>query len=175
MTLSIDDVVFKVRALAQTHPFTPRAQAYLNATVSRERLEQPVPEIGIWAGYAIGNGYCLRRVEEQDSGRQIPANALAGQSVTARADDVDGMDEFVSALASQIPNEQAGEFLLYPESVVVDALDRLIGGEVERRLSHWAETIDQETFAELEEYITWWTLKGYALRVAEQLVGVEDR
>jgi hypothetical protein len=52
---------------------------------------------------------------------------------------------------------------------VIEALDRIIAGEIERRLSHWEDTIDQQTWEELEDYIAWWVIKGYAMRVAEEV------
>jgi hypothetical protein len=57
------------------------------------------------------------------------------------------------------------------EDVTVAALDRIIASEVTRRLQNWREDIDDEAWAELEEYITWWAVKGYALRVAEMASG----
>lgn len=164
MALDLQDVVVKTRALAQTHPMSGRAQAYLNATIARERTEQPIPELGIWAGYALVNGYCLRRVEEEDTGR------TAAPDLAALGDGVEELDRLASEVAGRIRTEQADDFLLFPEPAVVDALDRLIAGEVERRLSHWEDTLDAESYAEIEEYIAWWTIKGYALRVAEVLM-----
>ena len=166
MTLSLDDIIFRTRALAQTHPFTSRAQAYHNSTVARERTEQPAPDMGIWASYSMTAGYCLRRVEEEDDGRTGTWSPLPGQKVETQ-----DLEELSSQVADQIRTDQAGGLLLYPEPLLIDALDRLIGGEIERRLSDIAENVDSDTFGELEAYIGWWVLKGYSLRVAEQLAG----
>jgi len=160
MTLSLDEIVFRTRALAQAHPFSVRAQAYLTQTVARERAKQPAEEIGIWAGYAITVGYCLRRVEEVD----------AGEDGFAPPDDASSdLDVASDDVADRIRTDRAGGLLLYDEPLVIQALDRIIAGEIDRRLSHGSDEIDSETFAALENYIAWWTLKGYALRVAEQI------
>ena len=163
MTFSPDELVFRARALAQTHPFSPRAQAYLRATVAREQEQQHAVEIGTWAGHALTAGYCLRRVEETDA-----------DGALERREDLPGdLEELSSEIADRIRTERADDLLLYPEPLVVDALDHLIAGEVERRLSHGSDSIDQETFSQLESYLAWWTIKGYALRVAEQVMSEE--
>jgi hypothetical protein len=159
MTLALDDIVFRTRALAQAHPLTPRAEGYLKWVVTEQQDEQPAPEIGIWAGYALTVGYCLRRVEESDTHGSISVGRdLAGD-----------LDELSSAIGDRIRTEQADGMLLYPEPLVVSALDRIIAGEVDRRLAHGSDEIDQATFEQLEAYLAWWTIKGYALRIAEQL------
>ena len=160
MTLSPEELVFRSRALAQAHPFSALAQSYLQATVTHQRLEQPVQEIGIWAGHALTVGYCLRRVEETDS----PAATKPPVDVPM------DLDEMATDIAERIRTDRANGLLLYPEPVVVDALDDLIAGEVERRLSDWADSVDEEAFSQLESYIAWWVVKGYALRVAERLL-----
>lgn len=170
MSLNPDEIVFRARALAQTHPFTSRAQAFLNTTIARERKEQPAEAMSDWASHAITVGYCLRKVEEEDTGRPPKPG---GDSLPQ---DVATLDDKSTELADLIRTSEAGslDFLLYPESLVIDALDRIIFGEVERRLSHYEEKLDPQTFEELESYIGWWTLKGYCLRVAEQLVAAGD-
>ncbi|MBA2725618.1 MAG: hypothetical protein H0U53_06480 [Actinobacteria bacterium] len=159
MTLSVEEIVFRTRALAQAHPFTPRAEAYLKATVAKEQSVQPAPEIGIWAGYAIRVGYCLRRVEENDSGKDLGSPSISGAP--------DDLDELATLIADRIRGEAADELLLYPEPLVISALDHIIAGEVDRRLSHGSDEIDQETFGQLEAYLAWWVIKGYSLRIAE--------
>jgi hypothetical protein len=61
--------------------------------------------------------------------------------------------------------------MLGDDESIIAALDRIIGSEVDRRLDHWRESIDDKAWEELEEYITWWVVKGYALRVAETTTG----
>lgn len=165
MTLTQDELMFRSRALAQSHPFTPQAQSYLNRTVARERADQAAPEIGIWAGMAMTAGYCLRRVEEMDADGVLDAPPALGGS---------DLDELSTKIAELIRTDGAEGLLLYPEAEVVDALDRMIAGEVERRLSHWEGTIDDNSYEQLESYIAWWTIKGYALRVAEQVKEIEQ-
>lgn len=161
VVLELEDLIFRTRALGQAHPFTPRVYRYVNAVVARERTTQPVPELGIWAGHAITAGYCLRRVEEEDTGSV--AELIPG----SLPDDLDGA---ATRIAELIRTEGAGPYLLYPEDHVVEALDRLIGGEVDRRLSHWEGTIDEDSWHEIEGYLAWWTIKGYALRIADVLL-----
>jgi len=162
------DIVFRSRALAQTHPFTSRGQAYLNKTIARERREQPAEAMADWANHAITVGYCLRRVEEEDNGRDT------GWEAGSTADrGVDVLDDRSSELADLIRTDKGAPLFLWPEPLIIDAFDRIIFGEVERRLSAYEEKLDEQTFQELESYIGWWTLKGYCLRVAEQLVTAE--
>lgn len=170
MSLNLDEIVFRARALAQTHPFTSRAQAFLNKTIARERTEQPAEAMSDWASHAITVGYCLRKVEEEDTGHSPKLGSDSSPG------DVAILDDRSTELADLIRTSESGslDFLLHPESVVIDALDRIIFGEVERRLSHYEEKLDPQTFEELESYIGWWTLKGYCLRVAEQLVAAGD-
>lgn len=159
MTLPLDDIVFRTRALAQAHPLSPRAQAYLTAMVAEQQEQQPAPEFGIWAGYALTVGYCLRRVEESDTDAKLePPPGLP-----------EDLEELSTEIGDRIRTEDADGLLLYPEPLLVSALDRVIAGEVERRLSHGSDEIDRETFEQLEAYLAWWTIKGYAVRVAEQV------
>lgn len=164
MTLPLDDIVFRARALAQTHPFSREVQGYVNRMAARERESQPSTSLGDWAVHAVTAGYCLRRVEEIDSG----ATFTAPLPMTADLDDLS--DE----IARRIRWEDAQELLLYPEDLVVAALDRLIAGDARRRLGRDARRdLDEEMVDELEEYIAGWIIKGYALRVAEQILGQE--
>jgi len=165
MTLPIDKIVFHSRALAQAHPFTPQAQAYLKSIVAREQSVQPAPDIGIWAGYALTVGYCLRRVEENDTAKTMDF----GETLEVSSD----LDESSSEIADLIRTEKAEGLLLYPEPLVIEALDRIIAGEIERRLSNNSEQIDAATFEKFESYLAWWVIKGYAVRIAE-LVAPQD-
>jgi len=168
VTLSLDDIIFRTRALAQTHPFSHKAQAFHNRTIAREKTNQPFEEMGNWASNAITVGYCLRRVEEDDSG-------VATWSLGPEAgQDAFVLDEKSSDLADAIRTGEGTKYLLYAEPLLIDALDRIIGGEIERRISDLADKVDTEAFEELESYIGWWTLKGYCLRVAEQLAASGD-
>lgn len=156
--LEFEDLIFRSRALAQTHPFSPHAYRYVNRIVARERTSQPIMELGIWAGHAMTAGYCLRRVEEGDTGRTLedPPEPLA-----------ETLDEAATRIAELLRTEGVGPYLFYEEERVVAALDNLIAGEIERRLSHWQGQIDDESWQEIEEYLAWWVVKGYALAVAD--------
>ncbi len=159
--MNVDDLVFRTRALSQAHPLSKVAERYVNRIIARERSSQPTPEIGIWAGYALTLGYALRKVEEVETlGARLPTRTESPQVLDTRAGDIAAAVRTVGA-----------ECYLWDEETVVGALDRLIAGEVERRLDHWRGTVTAATWRELEEYLAWWTVKGYALRVAETSVG----
>lgn len=157
--MAVDDLVFRTRALAQTHPLSTAASTYINATVARESTEQPSPEIGIWAGAALTVGYCLRKVEEVDRFGLHPPGANAADPAV--------LDRASQDIATAIRSGSGGDYLLNPEDVVVAALDRLIAGEIDRRLENLRDNIGPETERELEEYLAWWMVKGYGLRTAE--------
>ncbi len=159
MTLSAEDLVFKARALVQTHPLSPLAKRFLDWAVADQRTSQPVPEIGIWAGAAMINGYCLRRVEETLAG-------LVPEYREEKAPSIDDLDEASTTVAADL-RTGGDDHLLQADEPIIDALDRLIGGEIGRRVEHWKDTIEEKDERQLEEYLTWWTVKGYALRAAE--------
>lgn len=163
MTLPPEELAFKARALAQAHPLTPLVKAYVDRTVAEQRINQPVPEIGIWAGTGITNGYCLRRVEEDEAGLVLGAVSEPGV-------DTDELDAAATRIAADL-RTGAGDHVIGGDERLIAALDRIIASEVDRRLEHWRETLDDKGWAELEEYITWWVVKGYALRVAERTAG----
>ncbi len=81
------------------------------------------------------------------------------------------LDEVAVDVAAALREEGAGGHILGDEQMVVDALDDLVRSDVERRLDHWRDTIEDSAWDELTEYLTWWVVKGYALRVAETLTG----
>lgn len=164
MVLDLEGWIFRTRALGQTHPFTPRAYRYLNARVAHERATQPADELGIWAGNALTVGYCLRCVEEQDEGRVID---VAPEPLP------DDFDAAASHIAQLIRTEGADAYLLYPEEQLVAALDHLIMGELERRLGSQDAAVEGragQASEDVTEYLAWWVVKGYALRVADHLV-----
>jgi len=164
MALGDGGLVFEARTLAQGHPLTPLAKRYVDRAVAQQRLDQPIVEIGIWAGYALTNGYCLRRVEEHAVGLDL--GALEGADT-----DLDNLDAEAGRVAADLREGDAGRHILGDKEETIAALDKIIAGEVERRLDHWRDSVDEAAWAELEEYIAWWAVKGYALRVAEMSVG----
>ncbi|NNF65769.1 MAG: hypothetical protein HKN07_16105 [Acidimicrobiia bacterium] len=157
--MDVDDLVFRSRALAQTHPHSRTADRFVRATIARERANQPMHEIGDWAGYAITTGYCLRKVEESMVGDPVP---LA--DVDWRESDLEGavadVVRIVRSTDSQAP------YLLEPDTVVA-TLDHLIVGEIDRRLDQWKDELEAEVWQSLEDYLAWWLIAGYALRIVE--------
>ena len=163
--LTAEDLAYRARALAQAHPLTALARRYVDRSVADQRTSQPVPEIGIWAGAATIGGYCLRRVEETEAGVELEAS---GED---QLPDLDALEETTSKIAAELRTDGAGGHLLGDEDRTIEALDRIIASEVSRRLDHWKDDVDQAAWGELEEYLTWWVVKGYALRVAETVTG----
>ena len=164
-SLTAEDLAYRARALAQAHPLTALARRYVDRSVAEQRTSQPIPEIGIWAGAAAIGGYCLRRVEETEAGLEFEAGA------DEELPDLDALEEATSQIAAELRSEGAGGHLLGEEDRTIEALDRIIGSEVSRRLDHWKDDVDQAAWDELEEYLTWWVVKGYALRAAERAIG----
>jgi len=155
----LEDMTFRARALAQAHPLSAAAKRFVDHAIAVQRTSQPLPEIGIWAGAALVNGYCLRRVEEDEAG--------LAPTLPADGPDFDALDAGATAIAADLRSGDPAPHLLGSDARVFGALDRIIASEVERRLDHWRDTVDDDAWAELEEYITWWVVKGYALRIAE--------
>ncbi len=162
--LTAEDLAYRARALAQAHPLTHLARSYVDRAVAEQRTSQPIPEIGIWAGAAAIGGYCLRRVEESEAGLDLAATV-------EDLPDLDALEEATTTIAAELRSEGAGGHLLGDENRMIEGLDRIIASEVSRRLDHWKDDVPQAAWAELEEYLTWWVVKGYALRVAETVTG----
>lgn len=167
MNLPPEELAFRARALAQAHPLSGDAKRFVDRAVGVQRTSQPVPEIGIWAGAALINGYCLRRVEEDEAGRPFEPASVSHGSDKHGPGDLEALDTVASAVAADLRAGDPTAHLLGDQERIFAALNRIIGSEVERRLDHWRDSIDDRAWAELEEYITWWVVKGYALRVAE--------
>ena len=162
--LNAEDLAYRARALAQAHPLTPLAKSYIDQAVAEQRTSQPIPEVGIWAGAALITGYCLRRVEEADAGVELEPDE-------ERQPELASLEEAATAVAADLRTDAGATHLLGDEDRTIEALDRIIASEVSRRLDHWKDDIDQSAWAELEEYLTWYVVKGYALRVAETTSG----
>ena len=148
------DLAFRARALAQAHPLSAAAHRIVNRTVAEQSRAQPIEEAGVWAGAALTQGYCLRCVQS--------TAAPEGPGI-GRLRDVDDavLDEEAVVLAGEL-RTGAGDHL------TVAALDLLVGSQVEHRLEQWRDELDAATWAELEQYLTWWVVKGYGLRMAEE-------
>jgi hypothetical protein len=189
--LTAQALAYRARALAQAHPLTKLARQYLDWAVASQRLSQPLPEIGIWAGSALLEGYCVRRVEEEDLHLEVhpsPASAAgsgsgAGPGVDSVGDpsfsvSLEQLDEAAASIAADLrtgsseggPSPWGHQDPAMHERMIV-ALDRIVASQVANRLEHWRDSVDDEAWGELEEYIVWWVVKGYALRVAEMDLG----
>lgn len=157
---TVDELCFVARALAQTHPMTEAAHRYRQRCHETERSRQPVTELADWASTALLVGYCLRRAEEQRAGAEPIGTESAGT----------GPDDLAPAIAAAAESLRTGEAervtLLDPD-VTVSALDRVIATELDKRQEHLREQLDDQEWSELEDYIAWWTVHGYALRAVE--------
>lgn len=204
--VTVDDLCFTARALAQTHPMTEAAHRYRQQCHRAERSRQPAPEPADWASTALLVGYCLRRAEEQQAAAEpgesegdrfgrggtgaAPAGAdsvraedagvgpepvetwaeLAGVEPVESGVEPAGADDLSGAIAAAAQSLRTGEaerVTLLDPAVVVSALDRVIATELDKRQEHLREQLDDAEWSELEDYIAWWTVHGYALRAVE--------
>lgn len=165
MTLEATDLVFRARALAQAHPLSPLANRFVKRVVAQERASQPLPEAAVWASGALVDGYCLRRIEEDVDGTRAE---LREWPIVGGLDPLDDLEEASSrvALALRKGPSDASSYL-HDEERTITALDRLVASAVDRRLDHLRDEVDSEAWVELGEYLAWWVVKGYALRVVE--------
>ena len=170
--LSAEELAYRARALGQAHPLTPLAKRFVDRAVAEQARSQPMPEIGQWAGAAVLAGYCLRRVEETDGGLVLDVDTDVTDGTDGEGGlPLESLDSMASKIAEGIRDDTAGEHLIGDADRTVEALERIITSEVHRRLDNWKEQVDRAAWAELEEYLAWWVIKGYALRAAEMAVG----
>jgi hypothetical protein len=155
--VDVADLCFAARALAQTHPMTELSLRYRQQRFEEERARQPVTELADWASTALLVGYCLRRSEEQHvSQDQLPV-------VVSEID-----LERVAALSEALRTGDASSVSLLASPVTVAALDRIIATEMDKRQEHLREQLDDAEWSELEDYIAWWVIHGYAVRASER-------
>ena len=155
--VDVADVCFTARALAQSHPMTPAALTYHRLCQERERGRQSVGEPADWAGAAMLVGYCLRRTEET----RVQEPPLLREFTVA------DLETGAEALAPTLRGGDAGAVTLLPAAVTIAALDTLIGTELDKRREHLREQLDDDAWAELEEYLAWWVVHGYCTRATE--------
>jgi hypothetical protein len=163
--LEPDQMAYRSRALAQSEPFTNLARRYLNRAMDAEREAQP-GNFAVWANAAFTKGYCVRRVEEEDVALHFevaPDDALPPDEAVAEM-----TDRIAEALRSD--DDDLHQHLIADEDRLLEVLDQIIGSEVRNRTDS-AGTISARARVELEDYITYWVVKGYALRAAEQATG----
>jgi hypothetical protein len=165
--LAADQMAYQARALAQSDPFTLLARRSMDRAIEEERKAQP-GNFAIWATAAFTKGYCVRRVEEEDEG--VTYAAVAADALP----DLDQVDakttEIMTALRSD-DDEALRPYLVSDEDRLVDVLDQVIGSEVRNRLENTSQTLTSVARAELEDYLTYWVVRGYALRAAELALG----
>jgi hypothetical protein len=160
-----EDLARQARTLAQAHPLSPLAGQFVNEAVAEQTRAQPSPEIGTWAGACLVNGYCLRRVEENQMGLILQVQADAQVAIAA-------LGAEAGRIATDLRTPGSDAHFLLPDDTIVAALDRIISSEVSKRLDNLRSSIDKEAALEIEEFLTWWTVQGYALRAAEQASGL---
>lgn len=168
MSTQGDLLAHKARALAQSHPLTPLAKRFADRAAADEQKNQSLAVVADWSTAALTAGYCLRRVEENEAGLTL---AAAGGALPA-LDDLDGESSRIASdlRSSPVPAGSPHRFLV-EEDTVVAALDRIINSELSRRQDNVRDGVDDAAWAEFEEYLAWWVIKGYALRVAEASTG----
>ncbi len=158
---------YKARALAQAHPLTSLANRYRKRAVAKEELDQPMVELARWAGEALLKGYCLRKVEEQDAG--VGSGALDEET------DLEVVESRASEIAADLRTGDPGPHLLGDADLTFGALDRIITSELSNRAQNYRESVDAAGWRQFEEYLAWWTVRGYALRAAEATQGAHPR
>ncbi len=156
--VDIGDLCFTARALAQTHPMSQPALRYRQRRFEEERTRQHVPELADWASTALLVGYCLRRAEEQAAPDRLPETDLHTP---------DDYESAAGGLAEALRVGDANEIAILPAPTTVAALDRLIATELDKRHEHVREQLDDAAWTELEDYIAWWVVHGYAVRATE--------
>lgn len=162
--IGAEEVAYRARALAQAHPLTPLAKEFMDLAVADQKANQPIPELGMWAGAAFLNAYCVRLVEESTAGLELAPDEKRKTEIAA-------LDEAATRIAAELRTDAIDGHVLGDADDTIEALDRIVASEVSRRLDNWKDEIDQAAWGELEEYLTWWVVKGYALRIAEAEIG----
>jgi hypothetical protein len=166
MLLTADQMAYQARALAQSDPFTPLARRSMDRAIEVERKAQP-GNFAIWATAAFTKGYCVRRVEEEDTGVTYVAVS------TDTLPDLDEVDAKTAEIITALRRDDDGlhEHLISDEERILDVLDQVIGSEVRNRIENSNVTLKSAARAELEDYLTYWVVRGYALRAAELATG----
>ena len=162
--MGAEDLSRQARTLAQAHPLTPLASEFVNRSIEEQKASQPSPEVATWAGSCLINGYCLRRVEEVEAGLVLQVQDETGA-------DVDGLAADATRIATELREGAGPGPFLIDDDDVITALDRIIESEVSRRLDNLRNQIDRAAATEIEEFLTFFTVQGYAPRVAERAAG----
>ena len=165
MLLAADQMAYRARALAQSDPFTALARKSMDRAMEAERTAQP-GNFAIWASAAFTKGYCVRRVEEEDEGVTYAASP-------DDPPDVDDLDAKTAEIATALRSDDDAlrPYMISDEERLLDVLDQVIGSEVRNRLENTNQVLTSPARAELEDYLTYWVVRGYALRAAELATG----
>jgi hypothetical protein len=131
--------------------------------VAQEELDQPMTELARWAGEALLKGYCLRKVEESFAG--------SGEGVAEEETDLEAVEARATEIAADLRGGDPGPHLLGDADLTFGALDRIITSELSSRADNYRSAVDKAGWDEFEEYIAWWTVRGYAIRAAEATQG----
>lgn len=158
-----EELAFKARALAQSHPLTPLAQRFVQSMVSDQRSLQSHVTAADWAGVEMIAGYCLRRVEENAEGLRYES---AEAAVT-----IDSLDLLTDQIATALRVGDPEPYLLGDATRTFVAMNHIISSEVDHRLFNLRDEMDAEDCWQFENYAAAWVVKGYALRVAESMSG----
>lgn len=162
----ISGLTFRARALAQAHPLSSTATRYRKEMIDAERSTQPLPEFADWAATAFLVGYCIRRVEEAETGAMPTDRPLDTN--------LDGLGRRAVELSDEIRSgKPAGQELL-PVTVVEELLNTIISTEIDKRSEHWKANISAADWAAFEQYAAWWVIHGYALRAAETVTSTRS-
>lgn len=164
--MTAEEVAYRARALAQAHPMTPLAKRFMDLAVAEQKTSQPIPELGMWAGAALLNAYCVRLVHESEAGMELVPTP--GEVDDSR---IGPLDAAATRIAGELRSDDIDRHMVVDTDSTVEALDRIVASEVSRRLDNWKDELDRSAWSELEDYLTWWVIKGYALRIAEGEVG----
>ena len=165
MIRNAEQMAFSARALAQSHPFTELAKRVYDSSIEEERKAQP-GDFAIWAGSAMTRGYCVRRVEEDEVGL-----VLTGADPEALPE-LDELNEGTASVIAALQSPDAPlDFLLVEQDRLLEVLDRVIGSDVLNRLDNAPTNLTSHGRSELEDYLTYWVIRGYALRAAELATG----
>jgi hypothetical protein len=113
-----------------------------------------------------------RRQPEGPCGADVSTHCDAPDAAEATSghlepDELRRLDAQAGRLGALVRLGRTGDFAIADPRTVESALDRLVHSAVSNRLQPWADDVDDAAWDELGEYLTWWTVKGYALRVAE--------
>jgi hypothetical protein len=164
--LAAEQMAYKSRALAQSEPFTQLARDVLDKSMTAEREAQP-GNFSVWANAAFTKGYCVRRVEEDDAA--LDYVTTPPESMPPRETVLATTDAIVTLLRSE--EGELGEHAIADQDRLFEVLDRVIGSEVSVRTDNAGPTLSSRARIELEDYLTFWVVKGYALRAAEAATG----